>query len=94
MNKTTVLLVAVLAEVTVMEAGIIVLPSIVHGSAVVTQPGEISSGNGINTARTVQNNGEKEGGIEMKCEDLAGYFDSSANQPDRRGYHRGQFRNL
>jgi hypothetical protein len=46
--------------ITVMSAGITVHPSIVHGRAIVIQLGEICSGNGINIAQTVQNNGENE----------------------------------
>jgi hypothetical protein len=51
----------------------------------VIQPGEICSVNRINTAQTVQNNGENECEIEMECEDLAGDFESGANQPDKPG---------
>jgi hypothetical protein len=71
--------------ITVMAAGITVPPSTVHGSAIVIHPEEICSGNGINTARTVQNNGKNECEIEMEFEDLAGSFKSAGNQPDRPG---------
>jgi hypothetical protein len=75
MNKSTVLMAAVLAVITLMAVGITVPPSNVHGSILVTQTGEICSGNGMNTAQTVQNDGENKGRIGIECEDFAGDFE-------------------
>jgi hypothetical protein len=68
MNKTTVLIAAVLAVATVFAAGSTALPS----SA---QVPSICSSNTITTSQTGGEDTTNEGEIEIECEDLYGNFD-------------------